>query len=103
VSNKRHLVRPERWKDQRAPTLGTVRTWMRHAEEDGAIQRAGVERTGEPGRPATLWEVTPAAAAEDARKMSGRELARERARLVRSGRSDVWLAAVQAEIQRRRD
>ena len=95
------MARPARWKDG-APAVGTVRTWLRNAEDEGVVRRAGTERTGRPGRPAHLWEITPAAAAADARKMSGRALAAERARVIRTGGAGVWLEALQAEILRRR-
>ena len=34
-----------------APSLGTVRTWMKQLEADGDIEPKGVQRTGMPGRP----------------------------------------------------
>lgn len=57
-AQRKGTIQPKAWKDPRAPTLGTVRRWMRQAEADGLIERKGVERTGKPGRPATLWGVT---------------------------------------------
>jgi hypothetical protein len=38
--------------------LGTVRGWLRQLEAAGDVERAGVERTGKPGRPAVLWQMT---------------------------------------------
>ena len=40
------------------PALGTVRRWVKQAEADGLIEPAGVERTGKPGRPANLYQLT---------------------------------------------
>jgi len=42
----------------KAPALSTVRGWLRGLEDAGDIERAGVERTGKPGRPALLWQMT---------------------------------------------
>lgn len=39
----------------KGPALGTVRTWLKQAEAEGKIVRAGVRHTGKPGRPAHLW------------------------------------------------
>jgi DNA-binding PadR family transcriptional regulator len=38
------------------PALGTVRRWLKQAEAQGLVERAGVEHTGKPGRPAHLWQ-----------------------------------------------
>ena len=40
------------------PSLSTVRRHMRQLEAEGAVERAGVDRTGKPGRPATMWQLT---------------------------------------------
>jgi hypothetical protein len=42
----------------KAPALGTVRGWLRQLEATGDVERAGVEHTGKPGRPAILWRKT---------------------------------------------
>ena len=44
--------------DTPPPALGTVRTWLRNAEAEGLVERAGVERAGKRGRPAQLWGAT---------------------------------------------
>jgi hypothetical protein len=48
------------WPHGPPPALGTVRSWMRQAEDAGLAERKGVERTGKPGRPAVLWGLTEA-------------------------------------------
>lgn len=53
------MARPGRWKEG-GPSAGTVRRWLKTAEEAGVAERAGTERTGRPGRPAQLWQLTPA-------------------------------------------
>lgn len=40
------------------PALGTVRRWVKQAEAEGTIENVGVERTGKPGRPARLYQLT---------------------------------------------
>lgn len=40
------------------PALGTVRRWVKQGVAEGLIEPAGVERTGKPGRPANLYQVT---------------------------------------------
>lgn len=40
------------------PALSTVRGWLRQLEAAGIAERKGVERSGKPGRPATLWGLT---------------------------------------------
>lgn len=40
------------------PSLSTVRKQMRQLEADGDVERAGVDRTGKPGRPAIMWQLT---------------------------------------------
>jgi predicted ArsR family transcriptional regulator len=42
------------------PSLSSVRRWMKQAEADGTIECCGVERTGKPGRPAKLYQLTEA-------------------------------------------
>lgn len=53
------MSRPDRWKEG-GPSLSTVRRYLRTAEEAGVVERAGTEHTGRPGRPAQLWQLTPA-------------------------------------------
>jgi predicted ArsR family transcriptional regulator len=48
----------QNYPDTPPPKLGTVRTWMRQMEDEGAIERKAVEHTGKPGRPAVLWGLT---------------------------------------------
>jgi len=59
-----HQARPRfsirNWPDGPPPAVGTVRTWLRNAEAEGAVERAGVQRTGKPGRPPVLWGLTDA-------------------------------------------
>ncbi|HTU03548.1 MAG TPA: hypothetical protein VMG58_17080, partial [Candidatus Sulfotelmatobacter sp.] len=40
------------------PTLGTVRRWLQACVDEGTVERKGVEHTGKPGRPATLYGLT---------------------------------------------
>ena len=40
------------------PSLSTVRRHLRQLEAEGVVERAGVDRTGKPGRPATLYQLT---------------------------------------------
>ena len=54
------MARPGRWKEG-GPTIETVRRYLRTAEEAGVVERAGVQRTGKPGRPEQLWQLTDAA------------------------------------------
>jgi hypothetical protein len=48
------------WPGGPPPALGTVRTWLRKLEDNGHVERAGVRRTGKPGRPPVLWAPTEA-------------------------------------------
>jgi DNA-binding PadR family transcriptional regulator len=41
-----------------APSLGTTRRWLKAAEAEGGVRRAEDRRTGKPGRPAHMWEIT---------------------------------------------
>ena len=54
------MARPGRWKEG-GPAIETVRRYMRTAEEAGVVERAGVRRTGKPGRPEQLWQLTETA------------------------------------------
>src|SRR5258708_5794241 len=49
--------RPKRFPEQ-PPSLGSVRRWIKQGVTEGLIERAGEERTGKPGRPAHLYQVT---------------------------------------------
>jgi hypothetical protein len=62
------------------PAVSTVRGWLRQLEAAGTAERKGVERTGKPGRPPTLWGLTEAGATEEAAtppKPPSREEARQ--------------------------
>jgi DNA-binding PadR family transcriptional regulator len=48
------------WPAGPPPALGTVRTWLRQAEDAGMVERKGVGHTGKPGRPPVLWGLTDA-------------------------------------------
>ncbi len=49
--------RPKRFPEQ-PPSLGSVRRWLKQGVAGGTVERAGEERTGKPGRPAHLWQLT---------------------------------------------
>ena len=40
------------------PSLSSVRRWLKQLEANGDIERKGINRTGEPGRPAVLYGLT---------------------------------------------
>lgn len=42
----------------KGPSVSSVRRWLNQGVEEGTIERAGEERTGKPGRPAHLFQLT---------------------------------------------
>ena len=40
------------------PSMSTTRRQLKQLEADGDIERVGVDRTGKPGRPAVLYQMT---------------------------------------------
>jgi predicted ArsR family transcriptional regulator len=42
----------------KGPSVSSVRSWLKAGEAEGVIERAGTVRTGKPGRPAHLWQVS---------------------------------------------
>jgi predicted ArsR family transcriptional regulator len=40
------------------PSLNTTRRWLKTAEAEGVVRRTEDKRTGKPGRPAHMWELT---------------------------------------------
>jgi predicted ArsR family transcriptional regulator len=101
-SFRRRLATPRtghRFPD-RPPALGTVRRWLKQGVAEGTIERAGEERTGKPGRPAHLWQLTAegkerAQSAPDFKTMLTELQARRAHALMRKGMSeDRAIAAV---------
>ncbi len=82
------------------PSLSTMRRWMKQLEAAGLIRRCGVERTGKPGRPAQLYELTEAGKQRPQSELTVREqIIEERVlRLLRRARGkaltedQVWAA-----------
>jgi len=42
----------------KGPSLSSVRRWIKAGEAEGTIECVGVERTGKPGRPSRLYQLT---------------------------------------------
>ena len=74
---------PPRWNKGLAmtsdPSASTTSRWMGGAEADGIIKRSGTRRTGKPGRPPAVYELTQEGY-ERAARMPPKSITQERLR-----------------------